>query len=105
MKIAEMRHRIKIQQEVSTPDDMGGYSKTWETFKDVAAAIWPISSKEIRENMRLGSDVTHNVRIRYTTGVKPEMRVIFKNRVFEINLPINFNEQNVWLDMVCHEQY
>ena len=105
MKIAEMRHRVKIQRQVQTADGVGGFTHTWETFKDVSAAIWPVSSKEIRENMRTATLVTHNFRVRYTAGILAEMRILYKSRVFEINLPINFEERNIWLDLVCYERY
>lgn len=105
MKIAELRHFIKFQHKVQTSDDMGGFTHTWETYKEMMAAIWPVSSKELRENMRMNSSTTHNIRIRYTPGITSKMKINFNDRVFDIQGILNPDEKNQWLDLVCDEQY
>lgn len=104
MKIAELRHQITIQEKVQVPDGMGGFTETLNTVHETWAAIWPVSAKETRENMRVEANVSHNIRIRYRSGITHAMIVVFGTRIFEINGLINIDERNIWLDMVCNEQ-
>lgn len=100
-----MRHKIQIQEKTQVSDGMGGFTETWATVNEVWAAIWPVSAKESRENMRVEANITHNIRIRYRTGIVHAMRVLFGSRTFEIKGLINPDERNIWLDMVCNEQF
>jgi SPP1 family predicted phage head-tail adaptor len=86
------------------PDGMGGFTETLNTVHETWAAIWPVSAKETRENMRVEANVSHNIRIRYRSGITHAMIVVFGTRIFEINGLINIDERNIWLDMVCNEQ-
>lgn len=104
MKIAELRHQITIQEKVQTADGMGGFTETLTTVHETWAAIWPVSAKEIRENMRVEANISHNIRIRYRSGISHAMTVLFGARTFEIKGIINFEERNIWLDMVCNER-
>lgn len=105
MKIAEMRHQIIIQEKIQTDDGMGGFTETLSTVHETWAAIWPISAKEMRENMRVEANITHNIRIRYRTGVTHAMIILFGSRTFEIKGIVNVEERNIWLDMVCNERF
>ena len=104
MKIAELRHQIIIQEKVQTADGMGGFTEVLTTIHETWAAIWPVSAKETRENMRIEANISHNIRIRYRSGITHAMIVVFGTRAFEIKSIVNFEEQNIWLDMVCNEQ-
>ena len=104
MKIAELRHQITIKEKVQAPDGMGGFTETLSTVHETWAAIWPVSAKEVRENMRVEANISHNIRIRYRSGISHAMIVVFGIRTFEIKGIINFEERDIWLDMVCNEQ-
>lgn len=68
-------------------------------------AIWPVSSKESRENMRVGATATHNIRMYYRPGIDSTMRILFGSRSFEIKGIINPEEADIYLDLVCEEQF
>ncbi len=104
MKIAELRHSIEIQEKTQVADGMGGFTETWAKLHGTWAAIWPVNAKETRENMRLEANITHNIRIRYRTGINHTMIIVFGSRTFEIKGIINVDERNIWLDLVCNEQ-
>lgn len=104
-KVADLRHQILIREKQLVDDGYGGQTETLVTIHDTWAAIWPVSAKEARENMRIESNVTHNIRIRYRPGIKAAMIVVFGTRTFEIKgPPINVEERNIKLDLVCNEQ-
>jgi SPP1 family predicted phage head-tail adaptor len=102
-QITALNKRISIVTQTTTDDGMGGEIETDSVFCLTWAAIWPVSSKEMRENMREVSNVTHNIRIRYRPGVLHTMTLLFGSRKFEIKGIINPDEANKWLDMVCNE--
>jgi SPP1 family predicted phage head-tail adaptor len=66
-------------------------------------AIWPVRSKEIRENMRVGAKTTHNIRMPYRAGIAHDMRVKYGDRSFDIKGIVNPEERNIYLDLVCEE--
>ena len=103
-KVADLRHQILIREKQLVDDGYGGQTETLVTIHTTWAAIWPVNAKETRENMRTESNVTHNIRIRYRTNIKHAMIIVFGNRSFEIRGIVNFEERNIWLDMVCNEQ-
>lgn len=105
MKIADLRHQIILQEKVQTPDGMGGHTEAWSTKYETWAAIWPVSAKETRENMRVEANVSHNIRIRFRPGVTSSMIIIFGTRTFEIKGIVNVGERNIRLDMVCNERF
>lgn len=105
LRAGDLRHRITIQARTNVSDGMGGYSMTWTDFATVYAAIWPMKGKEAVENMREGATVTHRVRIRYISGVKANMQILFGSRVFKLVAPpINRDELSIELELICEEE-
>jgi SPP1 family predicted phage head-tail adaptor len=103
MRVSELRHNIEIQEKTTTTDEAGGFSEVWTAKYSLRAAIWPVSAKEFRENMRLQTDCTHNIRIRYRSGITTKMRILFGSRIFDIKGILNIEERNNWLDITCNE--
>lgn len=103
-KVAVLRHQILIREKQLADDEYGGQTETLVTIHSTWAAIWPVNAKETRENMRTESNVTHNIRIRYRSGITHAMIVVFGIRTFEIKGMINVEERNILLDLVCNER-
>jgi len=110
MRAGELRHRVAIQEQTDTTDGMGGFTTAWAAvagMSSLPAAIWPLKSKERLENLKLESEVTHRIRIRYVSGVTSKMRVYWaeKSRTFNIiGTPINPDERNIMLEMMATEE-
>ena len=77
-KVADLRHQIFIREKQLVDDGYGGQTETLVTIHDTWAAIWPVNAKEMRENMRTESNVTHNIRMRYRSGMDHAMIVVEK---------------------------
>ena len=104
LNAGSLNKRIEIQSKTSTADGLGGYSDVWATTKTVWCAIWPLSASDVIEGMKTSAQVTHRVRIRYQSGITSAMRIKFGTRYFSIQgTPINPNEANEYLDLVCKE--
>jgi len=103
MNVGRLRHQVTIIQAVSAPDGAGGLTKTWETLATVWAAVEPLRGREYFAAQQVTAEITHKVTLRYLTGVRPEMRVQFGDREFDIMAVINPQERNIYLELMCVE--
>lgn len=74
---------------IETPTDssnaIGEPTLTWSTFATRWIALLPLSGAERVASLQNEGTVTHRVRMRYTHGLKPKMRVVSKGRTFQID--------------------
>jgi len=103
IRAGELRHRVTIQQKSVTRNTLGEEVVTWQDVATVWADVQPLSGKEYFDAQQVNAEVTVRIRIRYRTGVKPEMRVVFGSRVFDIQAVINVDGRNQELQLMCKE--
>lgn len=103
MNTGKLRHRATIQQLVSTDDGAGGSIETWQNVATVWAAIEPLRGNERYTAQQVQSTLTHKVTIRYREGIKPQMRLTYKGRIFDIESVIDIEERHRWLELLCSE--
>ena len=106
MRSGQLRHTIAIQEQSATSDGMGGQSLSWSNVSGMAtvpAAIWPVSSKERIESLKLELQITHKIRIRYRSGITSKNRLVFGSRIFNIISILNHDEKNIQLDLLVVE--
>jgi len=98
----ELRHIVTIQVASVTPGSYGSGEKTWGTFAQVWAAMWPQKSQEVVVNDRIEISTHTLIKIRYLAGVLAGMRVLLGARVFDIVGIRNIDELNreIYLDCV-----
>lgn len=75
LRAGSLRHRLTFQSQNSTGDGMGGVTYSWSDNKTVYGAIWPLRGTEKITAQQLESEITCQVRIRYTSGVSPDDRI------------------------------
>lgn len=106
IQAGKLTKRIKFQYPSKVSDGTGGFTETWTDVSggEVWAAIWPIRANELIKPEASTMNITHQIRIRYRSGIKPNWRIKFGNRYFSIiQGPLNPNEKNEKLDMLCRE--
>lgn len=102
----DFRHLITIQKLDKKRNEYGELIEDWVYFLEVRAAIYPLSGKDFFAAETLNSEATHKINIRYVEGITSAMRIKFSNRYFEIiSPPINFQEKNILLQIMCKERY
>lgn len=103
----QMRHRITFQRFSGALDDYGDPIHTddtqWEDVATVWAAIDPISGREFYEAQQSQSEVSHKIRCRYRAGLTTDMRIKYRDRVFEIVSIINWQERRESLLIMAKE--
>jgi SPP1 family predicted phage head-tail adaptor len=77
IRAGDLRHRIQIQQNSPTVGSRGEAIDAWATFASRWAAIKSLSGEEVPYARRLDAKLTHELTIRYTAGVTPQMRVLY----------------------------
>ncbi len=104
MRAGTLRHRVTLQRRGDTRDGIGTVTETWTNEATVWASIEPLQGREYFEAQRENADVTHKLRIRHRSGVTREMRVIFEDRVFDIEAVLNVEERDRELVLMCKEE-
>jgi SPP1 family predicted phage head-tail adaptor len=73
---------------IQTPSDsvnaLGEPVLTYSTFATRWVELVPMSGTEQMNSMATQGTVMHRIRMRYTSGLKPKMRVTYEGRTFEI---------------------
>lgn len=104
MNIGNLRHRVTIQQKTVELDSDGAQIESWVNVfgTDLWADIQHLSGKELISADMVQSEVKARVVIRYRDGVLPTMRVLHKDRIFDIKAVIPDNHTgNRHLTLQC----
>ncbi len=105
MNVGEMKHRITIESKTRTPDDIGGATVAWGTFKTVWARIESVLGNEKKYAGRLDAEITHVItcRSKSVTGTTPAMRIVHESRVFQVRSVVRKNEVDLWTTILAIE--
>ena len=105
LRAGSLRHRLIIQTKNSTGDGMGGVTISWSDDKTVYGAIWPLRGTERLTAQQLESEITCQVRMRYTSGVTPEKRIQVGDttQMLDVVSVINPYYRNRELILYCRE--
>jgi SPP1 family predicted phage head-tail adaptor len=107
MQSGSLKHTISIQEITEGRSGAGAVTETWANvvgLETLRASIWPIKGIEKLESLKLEHEISHRVRIRYRSGVTSKMRIKFGARYLDIISPINLDEKNKVLEMICMEK-
>jgi len=102
--IGNLRHRVTIQKPVITHDNIGQEVESWQEVAIVWASIEPLSGKEYFNAQQVNSEISTKVCIRYMAGITSKMRIVFKTHIYNILSVINFEERNIYLQLLCSEK-
>lgn len=104
IQAGRLRTRVDIQQTIRTPDRAGGFTQNWSTLTTVWAEILPLSGKEVFEQMKSQSNISHKVTIRYRAGVTGVMRLKVGGTLYLIRAILNPRNMNESLELYCEEK-
>lgn len=103
MEAGKLRKRVSLQRPSTTFDAHGQEIVTYLTYMTVWASVVPLTGRERVLGEQIKSDVTVQVTIRHVKGVAAKHRVLFGERVLEIDAPLNTDERNRQLVLLCRE--
>jgi len=106
MRAGKLRHAVEIQKKISTQGKSGAPVKEmWGVFAETRAEIVPLKGLEQLEGQQMTARVTHEIRVRYRSGIKPGMRIVktIGGNIFDIRLIINRDMRNREILMTAEE--
>lgn len=103
MNAGDLNKRICLLAPATQRNGTGEELATFTEYAKVWAAVNPLNGRELERGKQIAATVSHEVRIRYRTGVNPKQRIVLGTRTLEINAVINKEERNVELLLYCSE--
>jgi SPP1 family predicted phage head-tail adaptor len=82
----KLRHRVTIEQPAITQNPLTGeITEGWGTFAaNLPAAIEPLSARDFIQSAAMQSEITTRITVRYLAGIKPNMRVVNGDTIYNI---------------------
>ena len=99
--IGSLRHRITIQKPVIIHDSIGQEVEEWQDVATVWASVEPLSGKEYFNAQQINSEISTKITLRYFKGLMPHWVVQFGQQRYDILSIINFEERNIYLQLLC----
>lgn len=104
IRIGELRHRLVLEDATRIDDGSGSALENWEQHSVVWAALRPIQGNEREVADKLAGHVSHEIWLRYRSGVKPQMRFRHGERIFEIRAIVDVGERSRFLRCLVEER-
>jgi len=105
MRAGRLRHRLDLQSPTHA-NTVGTITTTWGTVATIWGSIEPLRvySKEFYGSALYNADMTGTIIIRYTADIKPDYRILFETRTFEIISIINIDEKDKEMQLMVKEE-
>lgn len=84
MQAGRLDQKITIQHKVTTRDEYGAEVETWVDLKTVYASVQPMAGRDYLLGKTLADEIELSIRVRYTEGILPRMRVIHGSKFYDI---------------------
>lgn len=103
MNFGPLSKRITVEVRSSTKDSFGGLSPTWTTLGVYWCEIRTMTGRALEAAQALHSEVTHEIRLRYTPAISAKHRGKYAGRVFEFKAVFDVDEQHVETRILASE--
>ena len=104
----ELSKKITLLKPYNFLDKSGAPTTVWYPICDVMSIIEPVSGREYWMASQSNREATVRFVIRYREGITDNMRIRYKAKdrckIYEMtSVPINPNEENKYLQLMCNE--
>jgi len=105
MNPGRLRHRIIIQELTDLRDPISGeiIDTDWQDVCTVWAEIRALRGREYFAAQQTIAESSHEITIRYRKGIKPTMRAVHDDRIFDIQAVLDKDGKMRYLSLVCKE--
>jgi SPP1 family predicted phage head-tail adaptor len=103
MKVGRLRHRITIEERVTTQDSDGAIEEAWLPIgQPISADIKPMSGRELIAAAAVQSKVNTRIVIRYRPGIKAAQRAVHRSTIYNIEAVIPDPDSGIgFLTLLC----
>ena len=102
MDAGTLRDRVTVQQATETRNSIGESLLSYTTFEVVWASVQGVSAREFLLAGQQQVEVSHRVKMRYLTGLTPQMRLSWRGRTLEIISILEHENRSVH-ELICQE--
>ncbi len=103
MRAGELRHRVTIQQKSVVRGTYGEEDVAWTDVATVWGSVEPLQGREFIEAKQTQAEITTRIRIRYRSGISPEMRAVWDGHIYDIEAVIDVGGRKRELQLMCTE--
>ena len=105
MQAGLLRERVQIQAFTAESDSYGQPIETWAELATVWGDVKPLASREgfTPGAGQIVATATHRVRIRYRADVDEKMRVIWRQRILQVEAVQDPNQRMAETVLMCLE--
>jgi SPP1 family predicted phage head-tail adaptor len=97
-----LRDRVTVQQATENRNSLGESILSYSTFAEVSASVQGVSAREFLLAGQQQVEVSHRVKMRYLTGLSPQMRLLWRGRTLEIISILEHENRSVH-ELICQE--
>ncbi|MED4354074.1 phage head closure protein [Schinkia azotoformans] len=101
MNAGLFRHKIVIQSFSEKKDELGQILKEWTNTYNLWAMIRTIQGTEYIEASATQNQDTTRFVIRFMKNIEPTMRIVYKNKIYNIISVINDDETDKTLTIIA----
>lgn len=100
---SRLNERVRIEQPVHVPDELGGAQLSWSELATVWAEILPLSgtAREAAHSAQMQASAGYRVRMRLRGDLRASMRLVWNARVLLIH---SLHEADQLLDILTYEE-
>lgn len=95
-------HEISIEQRDDTRNTYGESVSDWNTYKALEyAEVTNLSGNELIQAAQINSRINTKFVIRYDSGIRATMRIVYKSRNYNIVYVDNHMERDERMTLLC----
>jgi SPP1 family predicted phage head-tail adaptor len=99
----DLDKRISWQRRVEDRADDGQVVGAWVEVQKLWAKVEAVTAGERRNASAVGHQITHRVVLRYQPDFRPEDRIVYRDRVFDVTGVRDIEERRIALEITCVE--
>lgn len=103
MSIGDLRHRITFQRFTTVVNENGFEIEAWQDYKTVWASVSNLSGREYYQAVAVQAERTVKFLIRYIQDIDTSMRILFKDKQYNIALIDNMKYLNKYIEIKAIE--
>ena len=103
MSIGDLKHRISFQKFLTIINDNGFEKESWQDIKTVWASVKNLHGKEYFEAAAVQREKTVKFIIRHTSDIDETMRILFRDKQYNITSIDNIRYENKYIEIKAME--
>ncbi|WP_373844767.1 phage head closure protein [Clostridium sp.] len=103
MRTEELRHKITFQSLTTSTNENGFEEEIWEGYLTVWAGVSNLYGREFFQAAAVQAEKTVKFTVRYLSGVSTDMRILFRDKQYNITSIDNIKYRNKYMEIKALE--